>query len=110
MAFMRFKTRLNSAVCTVLGSIHDQSSQRKIFTQLLAKLFAQIGHIGKGVCMLLPKPFPNLLCTEFFFAKRFKKTLQFLQAELPDIFNLFAFYGCCFSHRAKIPQCKKQAK
>src|SRR6476659_7438482 len=102
MSIMCFESRLYRSVTAILGSIHSKGRKGKMFTQFLTEFLAQVCHVRKRVGMLLPEPFPNLLCPEFFLTNGFKIILKLQQGQLPDIFTRFLPYRCGFSHRAKI--------
>src|SRR4051812_1104949 len=94
MTVVRFESRLHCSIRTGLNRINSQRRQRKIFTEFLSQVFTQVGHIRKRKSMFLPKPFPNLLCPEFFLIEGFKEYTQVLETNLPDIFNRFCLYCC----------------
>ena len=75
---MGLEARLNGAIGAVLGSINGQGGEREVFAQCLAEVLAQVGHVGKGMRMFLPKPFPHLLGAELLFADGGKELFELI--------------------------------
>ena len=92
---MGLEAAFDGAVGTVLGGIDCQCRQEEILSQLLPELFAQVGHVSKGVGMFLPEPFPYLLSAEFLLSHSEEESLQVGVRQGPDVFCAFG-YGSRF--------------
>jgi hypothetical protein len=87
MSIPGFKPAFYGAIATVLRFVDSQRWQRKVFTQLLAQFFAQVGHISKAVRLFGPQPFPNLLGSELLESLAGDPIGEFVFAEMADILH-----------------------